>query len=120
MWTSSELTITIMCVSIPVLRPLWTRVLGGTSVSDRYYKHSEASSGIMTGGRGRKSRGADNSFAMNTLPAPEFREQANTTMVGAKRPHSSTGSEESILGDNNIHKTREFTVSYETRKDMDP
>lgn len=39
MWTSSELCITIICVCIPSLRPLWQRFRGGSS-TDQYYNQS--------------------------------------------------------------------------------
>ncbi|KAI1377155.1 hypothetical protein F4677DRAFT_417532 [Hypoxylon crocopeplum] len=112
MWTSSELTITIICVSIPVLRPLWNKLVGG-SVTDRYIKHSEGSSGILTIGRIRKPIKVDTELGLDTIPRPDVRD-TNTTTIGATRPHSDTGSERSILRDNQaIQKTREFTLAYE-------
>ncbi|TVY26086.1 hypothetical protein LHYA1_G004285 [Lachnellula hyalina] len=46
MWTMSELTLTIICVSIPALRPLYNRVTGGSSSggggAGPYYQQSDA------------------------------------------------------------------------------
>ncbi|KAI1080756.1 hypothetical protein F5B20DRAFT_589130 [Whalleya microplaca] len=114
MWTSSELTVTIICVSIPVLRPLWTRVIGG-SVSDRYYKQSEeGSSGIMTIGRIKKQKKMDTDIAMDTIPRPDVKDTNTTSIEGAWHP-SNTGSNQSILQESQaIHKTQEFSIAYET------
>ncbi|KAI2607900.1 hypothetical protein GGR54DRAFT_395521 [Hypoxylon sp. NC1633] len=117
MWTSSELTITIICVSIPVLRPLWTRIVG-ESITDRYHKHSEGSSGILTIGRIRKVRKTDTELALDTIPRPDVKD-VKTTTIGASRRHSDTGSERSILGPN-IQKTREFTIAYEGGRATEP
>lgn len=42
MWTSSEITLTMICVSVPVLRPLWKRVsIHGLSSSDGYKQYQD-------------------------------------------------------------------------------
>ena len=42
MWTSSEITLTMICVSVPALRPLWKRVsTHGFSSSDGYQQYQE-------------------------------------------------------------------------------
>ncbi|KAI1774371.1 hypothetical protein F4818DRAFT_80454 [Hypoxylon cercidicola] len=114
-WTNSEMTITILCASIPVLRPLWTKVLGG-SVNDRYFKQSdkqsEGSNGIMTIGRMRRERRAEIEFDLETIPRPDVKD-TKTTTIGASNG-SDAGSEQSILrGGQTIQHKREFTIAYE-------
>ncbi|KAI9694028.1 MAG: hypothetical protein M1822_003299 [Bathelium mastoideum] len=42
-WTSSELTLTIICVSVPALRPFWKRIVSsGFSSSGGYQKHADS------------------------------------------------------------------------------
>ncbi|TVY16995.1 hypothetical protein LARI1_G003330 [Lachnellula arida] len=43
MWTMSELTLTIICVSVPALRPLYNRVTGGSSSGGHgaYYQQND-------------------------------------------------------------------------------
>ncbi|KAI2464229.1 hypothetical protein F4781DRAFT_425700 [Annulohypoxylon bovei var. microspora] len=112
MWTSSELTTTIICVSIPVLRPLWGKLVGRTN-TDQYYEHSDGSDGIVTIGRMRKARKADTELALDTIPRPDVKD-THTTEIGTNRRNSDTGSERSILRNSQaIQKTKEFTISYE-------
>ncbi|KAL3421407.1 hypothetical protein PVAG01_07852 [Phlyctema vagabunda] len=40
MWTTSELTLTIICISMPALRPLYNRVTGGSSTGGPYHQQS--------------------------------------------------------------------------------
>ncbi|KAI0007130.1 hypothetical protein F4779DRAFT_643457 [Xylariaceae sp. FL0662B] len=116
MWTSSELTVTIICVSIPVLRPLWVRVIGG-SVSERYYKQSEEESGgIITIGRIKKQRKPETDIHLDTIPRPDVKDTHTTSVEGAWH-QSDTASDQSILqGSQAIHKTREFSLAYETNQ----
>ncbi|KAI1474401.1 hypothetical protein F4774DRAFT_429925 [Daldinia eschscholtzii] len=112
-WTSSELTITLICVSVPVLRPIWVRILGGTN-SDRYYKQSEGSQGLVTIGRMRNSRPRDTEIGLDTI-RPDVKD-ANMTTIGASRRNSDDGSERTILRDNQaIQRTREVTIAYEDK-----
>ncbi|KAI1407383.1 hypothetical protein F5Y13DRAFT_183430 [Hypoxylon sp. FL1857] len=117
MWTSSELTITIICVSIPVLRPLWIGLFGGIMSSDRYYKHSDGSNGIITIGRLRKAKKTDTELGLDTIPRPDVKD-THTTAIGTVRRNSETGSSErSILRDSQtIQKVQEFTIAYENGK----
>ncbi|KAI4864892.1 hypothetical protein F4820DRAFT_313481 [Hypoxylon rubiginosum] len=115
-WTNSEMTITIICASVPVLRPLWVKVLGG-SISDRYYKQSdkpsEGSDGIITIGRIRKERKMETDFDLETIPRPDVR-NTKTTTIGTFNGFSDAGSEHSILRDGQaIQQKREFTIAYE-------
>ncbi|OTB02628.1 hypothetical protein M426DRAFT_322547 [Hypoxylon sp. CI-4A] len=114
MWTSSELTTTVVCVSVPILRPLWGRFLG-TNVSNQYYKHSEGSNNLVTIGRmGRSKPRMDTELGLVTIGQVDVNDNHNTT-IGANRPHSNSDSDKSILhGDHGgIKKTQEFTVQYE-------
>ncbi|KAI1138447.1 hypothetical protein F5Y05DRAFT_418770 [Hypoxylon sp. FL0543] len=117
MWTSSELTITIICVSIPVLRPLWIGLFGGTVSSDRYYKQSDGSDGIVTIGRIRKTpKKLDTELGLDTIPRPDVKD-TQITAIGATRHDLDTGSERSILRDSQtIQKVQEFTIAYENGK----
>lgn len=110
------MTITIICASVPVLRPLWVKVLGG-SISDRYYKQSdkpsEGSDGIITIGRIRKERKMETDFDLETIPRPDVR-NTKTTTIGTFNGFSDAGSEHSILRDGQaIQQKREFTIAYE-------
>ncbi|KAI0896169.1 hypothetical protein F4806DRAFT_496289 [Annulohypoxylon nitens] len=113
MWTSSELTITVICVSAPVLRPLW-RKLVGRATTDQSNENGDGSNGIITIGRIRKARKWDTELALDSIPRPDIRD-TRTTEIGANRCTSDTGSEQSILrnGQVGIQKTKEFTISYE-------
>ncbi|KAI1206360.1 uncharacterized protein F4807DRAFT_439794 [Annulohypoxylon truncatum] len=112
MWTNSELTITIICVSAPVLRPLWRRFIGRTN-TDQSEEDSDRSNGIITIGRLRKARKLDIELALDTIPRPDIK-NTRTTAIGANRRNSDTGSEQSILRNSKaIQKTKEFTISYE-------
>ncbi|KAI8958239.1 hypothetical protein F5Y11DRAFT_336747 [Daldinia sp. FL1419] len=114
MWTSSELTITLICVSVPVLRPIWVRIIGGTN-SDRYYKQSEGSNGLITIGRVRNQRTRDTEIGLDTI-RPDAK-HANVTTIGASRRNSDDGSERTILRENQaIQRTREVTVVYEDER----
>ncbi|OTA83720.1 hypothetical protein M434DRAFT_16599 [Hypoxylon sp. CO27-5] len=116
MWTSSELTITIICVSIPVLRPLWIGLFGGIKSSDRYYKQNEGSNGIITIGRIRKAKKTDTELGLDTIPRPDVKDM-QTTAIGTTRQNSYTGSEQSILRDSQaIQRIQEFTIAYEDGK----
>ncbi|KAF5020686.1 hypothetical protein F66182_7284 [Fusarium sp. NRRL 66182] len=46
-WSAAEMAVTLICIGIPILRPLWRRTLGGSKLSsDRYYrKQGEGSDG---------------------------------------------------------------------------
>ncbi|KAF5003736.1 hypothetical protein FDECE_9725 [Fusarium decemcellulare] len=46
-WSAAEMAVTLMCIGIPILRPLWRRTFHGSNLSsDRYYKkHGEGSDG---------------------------------------------------------------------------
>ncbi|KAI1452433.1 hypothetical protein F4805DRAFT_472420 [Annulohypoxylon moriforme] len=111
-WTNSELTITIICVSAPVLRPLWSKLVGRTN-TDRSYERSDGSSGIITIGRMRKARKTDTELALDTIPRPDIK-NTRTLAIGTNRRNSETGSEQSILRNSQaIQKTKEFTISYE-------
>ncbi|KAI0884105.1 uncharacterized protein GGS22DRAFT_189235 [Annulohypoxylon maeteangense] len=112
MWTSSELTITIVCVSAPVLRPLWRKLVGRTS-TDQSYGNSDRSNEIMTIGRIRKARKTDTELALDTIPRPDIK-NTRTTAIGTNRGNLNTGSQQSILRNSQaIQKTKEFTISYE-------
>ncbi|XXG99656.1 hypothetical protein Hte_005997 [Hypoxylon texense] len=122
-WTNSEMTITIICASVPVLRPLWTKVLGG-SISDRYYKQSdkqsEGSNGIITIGRMRKERKMETDFDLETIPRPDVR-NTKTTTIGTFNGTSDDGSEHSILREGQaIQHRREFTIAYEGGRAPEP
>ncbi|KAM3086981.1 hypothetical protein ACMFMG_001091 [Clarireedia jacksonii] len=41
MWTMSELTVTIVCVSIPALRPIYNRLTGGSSTGGPYQNYGD-------------------------------------------------------------------------------
>ncbi|KAI1767874.1 hypothetical protein GGR53DRAFT_525483 [Hypoxylon sp. FL1150] len=127
-WTNSEMTITIMCASIPVIRPLWTKMLGGSSsAADRWYykqsdKPSEGSSGIVTIGRWRKERKTDTTntdadFDLETVPRPDVT-STKTTTIGTFG--GDADSENGILRNSQmIQQRREFTIDYHGGRDLE-
>ncbi|KAF4301656.1 hypothetical protein GTA08_BOTSDO09042 [Botryosphaeria dothidea] len=114
-WTFSELTLTIVCVTLPALRPLWKRVTGQSSSGyGNYYKHSQSKGGFPS----RAEQGAIN---LDYMPgaAKKASDPMYTTQAGKASVHSDGNSDRSILGDQkgnpeSIQRVQEVTVTYDT------
>lgn len=127
MWTSSEQTITIICVCVPSLRPLWQRLGGGSSSGpsgERYAKGYGTGLGSRSFGaqklgsvnndatynssRRRDEELGDESFSMQTMqPAHQIEISGDTPAWVA----SDRKSDESILGAGILRK-QEVSVTY--------
>jgi hypothetical protein len=119
-WSAAELAVTMVCIGIPVLRPLWRRIARGSAAStDRYYKHAQGTDGadgfqlnkVDTDGEG-------NSTKMGL--------RGTTTMTYCEHGHNE--SDESILGPEfrhgqgstgrspgGIHVTEDVRIEVQTR-----
>lgn len=114
-WTFSELTLTIVCVTLPALRPLWKRVTGQSSSGyGNYYKHSQSKGGFPS----RAEQGAIN---LDYMPgaAKKASDPMYTTQAGKASVHSDGNSDRSILGgqkgnQESIQRVQEVTVTYDT------
>ncbi|CAM1510801.1 Fc.00g083140.m01.CDS01 [Cosmosporella sp. VM-42] len=111
-WTASEVTTTIVCVTLPALRPLYNKMRGQESSSAGYRQHDDSAYG--TGG----------SYNLSSFPAKRndvipYQKNNNTfaTAESSRDPNEiRNDSDETILlqGDKqNIMRVQEVTVSYE-------
>ncbi|KPM36263.1 hypothetical protein AK830_g10288 [Neonectria ditissima] len=109
-WTASEVTTTVVCVTLPALRPLYNKVRGVESSSAGYRQHDD--SGYGPGG----------SYNLSSYPAKQkdasLSNKNNFTDVAASRNQDQTknDSDENILlqgNKKNIMKVQEVTVSFE-------
>ncbi|KAK7427020.1 hypothetical protein QQZ08_006447 [Neonectria magnoliae] len=97
-WSAAEMAITLVCVGIPILRPLYRRAVHGSNFStDRYYKkHSKGSDGqSYSMGRMPQSSGANESNRgfPNADPKLGIRGPGTITRIAGDNQ-----SDESILG----------------------
>lgn len=100
-WSGAELCITLLCIGVPVLRPLYKVVMKRGS----------------TGNSGNPDSAARNqSYRMNSVNNRVFAGNSMDTEANARGYTKNNTSEERILGpeykDNKIVATREVTVSY--------
>ncbi|KAL1626314.1 hypothetical protein SLS56_006982 [Neofusicoccum ribis] len=111
-WTFSELTLTIICVTAPALRPLWKRVTGQSSSGyGNYYKHSQS--------KGFNTSSHNGAINLDYLPgAKKPVDPTYTVQAGKSSVKSDGNSDRSILGnskgaDVTIQRTHEVTVTYD-------
>lgn len=110
-WTASEVTTTIVCLTLPALRPLYNKVRGQESSSAGYQQHDDST--YKPGG----------SYALSSFPAERgggdtgFNKNGNFANVEAGRSTVKNASDETILlqGDDkrNIRRVQEVSISYE-------
>ncbi|KAH8649225.1 hypothetical protein BX600DRAFT_529756 [Xylariales sp. PMI_506] len=121
MFTSSELTLTFICVSLPVFRPLIQALASTESRKGTYYKHS---TGGDLGDRANFSRMAsknrtgarpDEEHAMGTLTTATVVKENSADDDGMRSAWVDDNSDRSILEQEHggIKRKQEFTVSYE-------
>ncbi|KAL4928050.1 uncharacterized protein BDV17DRAFT_298785 [Aspergillus undulatus] len=111
-WTNSELTTTIVCVSVPALRPLYRSIRGLSSSKD-------ASSYNNPGTYGKISR--QPSYGMDTLvTASQARGRDRDGKNVEVDDNEDMDTKRILAGDggrsHNIYQVREVTVSYEDRR----
>lgn len=117
-WTFSELTLTIVCVTLPALRPLWKRVTGQSSSGyGNYHKQSQSKSGFAS----RSENGAIN---LDYMPGASKKpmDPTYTSQVGKASLHTDADSDRSILGNGKgsneaIQRVQEVTVTYDDVSD---
>lgn len=112
-WTASEVTTTIVCVTLPALRPLYNKVRGQESSSAGYQQHDD--SAYNTGGSFHMSSYA-NKRKDNGLGYPKG--SSNFASAEASRDPTTikNDSDETILlqGEGkNIMRVQEVSVSYD-------
>ncbi|RDW61790.1 uncharacterized protein DSM5745_10462 [Aspergillus mulundensis] len=116
-WSATESTATIMCSSIPVLRPLYTRLKYGTSKgssneNSSYQLPMYAQRRFGRSGYSSKSGGKVDEFGIASTDLGTVNEyQAQKTVISHG---GGNGSDEDILrGAAGIERTDEVTVTYE-------
>lgn len=141
MYTSSELMVTVICISVPTLRPLWQKALNMQSSAYKYgtgdqfdgSRYGRGTSKKQTlrsiddgpdgASFGMKNLGTSNGIKGNGMMSVTTNVTAiSPTPMGAKNAdHSSdSGSDREILGDDQQHqaygdgirRTRQVTVTY--------
>lgn len=109
MWTMSELTATIICVTIPALRPLHNRLTGGSSTGGPYqnYGNDNRKSGAAHGSEfGLTSRRTKNGKMQCDCDVTQCGNDtdSDTGILSATRPGAKDGG---------IRSYQEVTVTYE-------
>lgn len=126
MWTMSELTTTIICVSIPALRPLYRSIRGTLSSNDASNYNDLPPYGKSSGGRsGGRSGGP--TFAMDTVTTTTVHGKdidSESRDSGRNEGHGEDTDTRHILQHPSPHSTgiyqvNEVTVSYEDRRPGD-
>ncbi|KAM0235149.1 hypothetical protein ACHAPO_005945 [Fusarium lateritium] len=125
-WSAAEMAITLMCIGIPILRPLWRRVVRGSKISsERYYRRQDENDGeafklgsMPLGSDKGSSRGFPNAPAKLGIRGPG-------TII---RIAGDNQSDESILGpeyrrggpspDGGICVKQDFQVDWTDAKDI--
>lgn len=121
MWTSSELCITIICVSIPSLRPLWQRFTGGSS-TDQYYNNSRSRGGFGTklhtnpDNRSTDQEVGAGAYPLESMNNVEINGGRDDTKVHTTWNDADDMSDKAILGKGDgIVRKQEISVEYSTR-----
>ncbi|ROV99459.1 hypothetical protein VMCG_06365 [Cytospora schulzeri] len=121
MWTSSELCITIVCVSIPSLRPLWQRFKGGSS-TDPYYNDSHSRGGFGTKlhtnpdhpNTGQET--GSSAYPLENMNNVEINGGRDVAGLRTSWHEADDTSDKSILGKSDgIVRKQEVSVEYSTR-----
>ncbi|KAL4907811.1 hypothetical protein BDW74DRAFT_189220 [Aspergillus multicolor] len=128
-WTNSELTTTILCVSAPALRPLYRSLRGQVSSKDasNYNNINGSSYGKTTGNRTRKESYGMDTLVTSVVPKGHERsdsgsdavkgdeEDVDTRHILSPRPSGTMAQGQH----HNIYQTREVIVEYEERRPGD-
>ncbi|KAM5343710.1 hypothetical protein ACJ41O_012247 [Fusarium nematophilum] len=110
-WTASEVTTTVVCVTLPALRPLYNKVRGQESSSAGYRQHDDSAYGTA------------GSFNLSSCPAkgkdgmPYAKNNFAVAQASRDPTKIKNDSDETILlqGDKkNIMRVQEVSVSFET------
>lgn len=108
-WSATESCVTIMCSSIPVLRPLYVRIRYGTEGKDS--SAGNTSYKLPMYGSGRKHGSISKSGLEHSIIESGDKPYPQQTVV---RYNTNNMSDENILqGAAGIERTDEYLVSYE-------
>lgn len=116
-WSATESCVTIMCSTIPVLRPLYIRIRYGKdgkdgSSSDNSYKLPMYGSGRKYSESKHYGQSSKSAFDTSVIDRKGFSD--NMTVI---KHTTSNNSDEAILhGAAGIERTDEISVSYETAR----
>ncbi|KAL4953577.1 hypothetical protein BDW69DRAFT_184368 [Aspergillus filifer] len=110
-WTNSELTTTIVCVSVPALRPLYRSIRGLTSSKDASNYNNPGSYGKISGNRSRQPSYGMDTLVTSAVPRDGKNVEADEGEdVDTRRILPTRGDQ------HNIYQVREVIVSYEDRR----
>lgn len=122
MWTSSELCITIICVSIPSLRPLWQRFTGGSSTDQYYNNNSRSRGGFGTklhtnpDNRSTDQEAGAGAYPLESMNNVEINGGRDDTKFHTTWNDADDMSDKAILGKGDgIVRKQEISVEYSTR-----
>ncbi|KAJ5493721.1 hypothetical protein N7463_009808 [Penicillium fimorum] len=126
MWTMSELTTTIICVTIPALRPLYRSIRGNNSSNDASYYNNLPPYGKYSGGRSGECS-AKPTFAMDTITTTTINGKdidAESGASGRNEEHGEDTDTKHILQHPDsrspgIYQVNEVRISYEDRRPGD-
>lgn len=104
MWTVSEVTATIVCLTLPSLRPLYKKLRNQESSSGGYQQHDDS------------AYKHDATFPLGSFRANDNERNGTSTTVEAGVLTGKNDSDEAILLDSrtkgNISRTQEVSVSF--------
>ncbi|KAL4722198.1 hypothetical protein ACLX1H_010975 [Fusarium chlamydosporum] len=94
-WSAAEMAVTLVCIGIPILRPLWRRAIHGSDLSsERYYQKQDDRNDAQTYKMGNMPHGNGDSHGFPESP-PKLGIRGPSTIT---RIAGDNKSDESILG----------------------
>ncbi|KAG4269125.1 hypothetical protein FPRO04_12248 [Fusarium proliferatum] len=110
-WTMSEVTTTLVCLTLPVLRPLVNQIRGQESSSAGYQQHDDSNYGARTGSYGLSSLGGRKVDGNMSGKGRSANVEAGHTTI-------ENDSDETILlqggGKRDIVRVQEVSISFES------
>lgn len=98
-WSAGELAVTMVCIGIPVLRPLYRRIRYNTDYSsDRYYKHGQGSDGTPVASYGLSNLDKQSDGKRNFDPLHTTSNEASNVSAVTYIGNENNRSDEEILG----------------------
>ncbi|KAL2811280.1 hypothetical protein BJX63DRAFT_285683 [Aspergillus granulosus] len=115
-WSATESCATIMCSSIPVLRPLYTRIRYGTQASSTenssYKLPMYGSKGRQSGKFSLAGRSGTKHSEFGTMDDPAYHNQG-TVITHTSNNGANESNEDILSGAAGIERTDEISVTYE-------
>ncbi|PLB42583.1 uncharacterized protein BDW47DRAFT_121684 [Aspergillus candidus] len=123
-WTNSEMTTTMICVSIPALRPLYRYLHGNNSFQDDSGYSDLPASGKSSVGRSKLTGRKRPTYTLDSLVTTTVQGKSlNDTRTELEADERSDDADTRQMlnypngyNDNNIHQVNEVTVSYDERR----